>query len=186
VARVRFALLLLLVVATAPARAESPFVATVGLGVATGKVTASQLTADTELGGGLLIDVGYRVHPSLAIGVHVAATYLRLGDPNPSMGFVPIELGLSAQYVIAEQVWIAPSIGIEDDQLAHQTDQYVMLDRARTLALGLAVGVDLARDRAHRVGLFGALAHSSYTAPMTEVASQTFTALIVGVAVRYW
>jgi hypothetical protein len=172
-------------VGPAVAHAESPFIATVGVGAAVGKVTSTSLLPATELGGGLVIDVGYRVHPTFALGVHVAATYMKV--TNPTNGFIPLELGVTAHYVIADQIWIAPSIGIEDDNVTTPDGYPRLVDRQRTLAIGVAAGVDLARDHEHRIGLFAAVTHSSYTAGVDRSpAEQSFTALIAGVVYRYW
>jgi hypothetical protein len=168
------AVLLLLLVPAAEARAEGPWNIALGAGPAVHLRRYEYAAAnDYTIGASARLDAGYRFLPSLAVGSHIGIAYTRgpveSGPEQRETYYVPFELGVGAQIVIADRALIAPWAGFLD------------IAGHGTLAGGTEVGYDLIVRGHDRVSGVATLtwAHQLH-------ASVTYVSIGAGIAYRYW
>ena len=171
---------MLLLLTSAEARADGPWVITLGAGPELNReVFVFTATGnDFRLGASARLDAGYHfatAHASVAngaIGVHLGIAYIQtrpfIDGPVVGPTVIPLEAGLGAQLVLADRVLIAPWAGLVD------------LSQYRFYAYGIELGYDVlvrGRDRLCAVATFT-------RAPGNNGVS--YTSIGAGVAYRYW
>ena len=165
---------MLVVVMLAPsAHAESPWVLHSGIGLGVHRTTLDDfgmLHAVSSIGPGLRVDAGYRVHTSLAVGLHLGAQHIRALDQVSSDQFdehsyVELEAGLSAS-VVVDRISVTPWFGLQGFH-----DQ-------RQRAGGVTMGYDVRVVDRDRLGAFASLSYGSEF--------MRYYGLCLGVAYRYW
>jgi len=177
---VRALAVLLILFASAPARAEGPIVVSTTVGINM-PIDGTPLTCfpdpySTSHRPVLNVDVGYRLVKQLAAGVHVGArTYPWEECATDSLGFqgyrgiaTSRELGAGAQWSMS-RFWIAGWLGgqFDDDGEGHFT-------------YAVAAGIDVyVHPNGHRVGVY-----MDFTNPENDFSgAYHFSA---GIAYRYW
>lgn len=134
-------------------------------------------------GPSFVVDVGYRVMPELALGVHAAVPMHTKTRPDweannsfdpgarlywRDVTYTPIRIGASAQLTVFDRLWLAPWLGFESGAAYEYRE-------GQELAYGIGVGGDIVTlDRTR----FGVRADAT--------ASPDHLYLGTGVAVRYW
>jgi hypothetical protein len=172
------ALLLLLVLASADARAEAPWRIAIGGGPAFQRVTGGMVSPDFKLGASARLDAGYHVLDSTAVGAtlgaHLGIGYVRAHEVDLARyidvdtTYFPFEVGVGAQLVIADRLLIAPWIGMLD------------LKERRFHAGGVGLGFDVDVRGHDRI-----TAMATFTrAPGDH--GDSFNSVGVGVGYRYW
>jgi hypothetical protein len=158
---------------TAEARAEGPWNIAVGGGPAVHLRRYEYSAAnDWAVGASARLDAGYRFARRLAVGPHLGIDYMR--EPAASAldrdrYYVPFELGVGAQVVIADRAMIAPWAGIGD------------IGDARPLAGGVDFAYDISvcgHDRVSAVAML-MVAHQPHI-------SGTHISSGAGIAYRFW
>lgn len=179
---------LVLMLAPCAARADSPLVASAGIGVGVGSLRSDDLQPAKRPGAAVIVDVGYRVHATTAIGLHLGAghyfrydAYGSIAEPNKGIGYTPLQVGISAQFTLADQFWFTPWFGVEDGALDTMYGRGLSY---RGLAFGLTAGFDLLRDRERRLSVLLAVSRTHDGTNM--FASQNFIAGVVGAGYRFW
>ncbi|MEO8846687.1 MAG: hypothetical protein ABI591_27315 [Kofleriaceae bacterium] len=196
----RFVGVVLVIAAGRVAAADpSPVDLNIGLGV-TGQRWNDDLTIDQdskglELDAVLYVQVGVPVYRDLVVMVHGSTTapkILNANNPNPIPGqtvqalpfrYLPIELGVGAEYTFPYDIWVSPWVGVEklvvwnlDRDLANPT----------SFAFGFEAGIDLYQDdTGSRTGLFVKTALMPHIHPTGANESAYFLQLGAGIAYRF-
>ena len=163
------------------ASAEPPWVIALGAGPGVHRITEnySPTPDDFTAGAAARLEVGYRVTPTLALGAHLggalvhARTTIDVGMPDVPSTYVPLELGLAPQLVVANRILVAPWFGIHD------------LQDYRSYAAGLAVAVDVHVSGRDRVGLMASATYARHEDSTGEL-QLGYTGFTAGISYRYW
>jgi hypothetical protein len=188
----------------ANAHAERTIAVTLGAGAANDRFSSyhsGRSTSDSRWGAGIDIDVSARVIDQLAVGVHVgvsrsSTSYDCSGIARLYFDVMPILVGATAQYTLFDRVWIAPWVGVLDQQIHFSHTEgngggfcgYPDEDVERRFAFGLGVGTDIYSKGRQRVGAYARIARAR-----DAMSSATFpdefdqdVLLSFGIAYRYW
>jgi hypothetical protein len=165
---------LVIVLASADAHAEGPWMATISGGPAAQRVTGRSEN-DVLLGATARLDVGYRVSNSVALGPHLGIGFVRLStlyprnnqDPETS-NYVPLEGGLGAQVLIADRALVSPWVGANE------------LHGVRLVAVGLQLGYDVVVREHDRISAIASIT----VAPREN--REGYQGLVLGMAYRCW
>jgi hypothetical protein len=168
------ALVLLLLLMAAEARAEEPWRIGVSTGPAVFRVNGTTMGDGLKLGASARLDAGYRVMDAIAVGAHLGIAFLEAKYSNSIAGpmtYAPFEAGLAAQLVIANRVAISPWGGILDTA------------ESRFFAAGVTLGFDLLERSHDRIGAIVA-----FTTARENFRSnpETYDSIGAGIAYRYW
>lgn len=194
--------LVCLALGSGPAVAEpvrpSPFTVTAGLGVAMSDFPSDDYRSEGKdrsftSGPALRVDVGYHVHPNLAIGVHTGLARVDGMDLEIRSMFsldwpytyTALEAGVTVQ-VKVDRFWLAPWVGMQ--QLDASDGLYGEWQQDLTLGYGLAAGGTVYRTGMHRVDLYASATRSVKPDPeygSIEPYSEAFLSFAAGVAYRY-
>jgi hypothetical protein len=170
---------LLLVLMSATARAEGPWGVALGAGPAVHRVIGGTVwPGQFMLGASARLDAGYRVIDSTAVGVavgpHFGIAYARAReidgviDAEVDATYIPFEMGLGAQVVIAERLRVAAWGGMID------------LRQGRFGAWGVDLGFDIVVRGQDRVSAVATCTRAE--GPL----GYSYDSIGAGVAYRYW
>ena len=200
---------------TATAHGDRGVVVTLGGGAMFDRYDADHLGTsfqERRWGAGFELDVAYRFFDQLAVGVHFAAARSErrtrcvdapVSRPDHVFAIIPALLGVTAEYTIADRVWLAPWLGVLDLETRYDHDEgqcdsfYGYHDQTieRRLAYGIGLGVDVLNIGDHRIGAFVQVDRARHTSPpLMGSASAGFypddfdddLLVTFGVAYRYW
>ena len=185
-------LAVVLVVVPAVAHADGPLVAIGTLGGGAGNLRSPDFemegTRQTRPGIGAAIDVGYRVHAAVALGVHLGIAHYFHYDaagsvafPNQGISYEPIQFALSSQIAITDRVWVAPYFGVEDGELGNDVHSSY-----RGILGGVAAGFDLSSSGHEHWAAFVGLSGSQDNHVDHPPGQASFITAHVGAAYRYW
>ena len=161
-----------------------PVTTTAGLGASWSQyeLASSDRFDDFRFGQALHLDVGYRVHHGVSIGVHTGVSRATGTDSNfMSHGpftYWPLELGITAQLVVLDQAWVAPWIGVHRVRLGADSGT---ADATLSFGWGMAVGVDRPVGDGHHLGVFASVVGGDHTYSSEPV---PYTAVTVGIEHR--
>ena len=174
------------ILGTTPARADQPLAVSAGAGLSLSRLAGKgDLQGDYTLGPALQLDGGYRVLPSLALGLHAGFSSGSSIDyvadaAEDQFTYTTTELGLSAQLAITSRLWAAVSLGLA--RLSRYGTQYDRNTDDSPLSFGLTLGGDLLAYRdGHRLGAFARILQTSNYDDSHGLRGYGF-----GVAYRYW
>ena len=195
--------LVLVVAGSGVAHGETPIHVSTGVGVGQARMTDYTEEAQTKFGPGFQIDLGYRLRRTAAVGVHLAisqAAYKEydnraMFDTTSEYKLLPIQLGITGHFVVADRVSFAPWIGFQDQVeresctttfaagggVTHGCSDEADYQARHQLALGLTVAADVSVKRKHRFAVF--LSLSRATGGENE---PSYTGLWAGLGYRYW
>ncbi len=169
-----------------PARAERTVAVAAGAGLSLSRLAGrGDLEEGYTLGPALLLDVGYRLHPRLALGLHTgfssgSSTEYIADAAEDSFTYTTIELGLSAQLAITSRLWTAASLG--SCWLTRYGNEYERDPDDHHLSYGLTLGGDLlVRPDGHRLGAYARVMQTA-----TYDSYEGLRGFAFGVAYRYW
>lgn len=188
----------------ATAHAERTIAVTLGAGAANDRFTAyhsARSVSDSRWGVGVDIDVSARLIDQLALGVHVGVS--RSGTNYDCSGLArlyfdvtPVLIGATAQYTLFDRVWIAPWVGVLDQEIQFSHIEgngggfcgYPDEDVERRFAFGIGVGTDIYKNGRHRVGAYAQIARARDTTPIATAPDEFDQDVLLsfGIAYRYW
>jgi len=192
------AILLVLVpaVANGDPPLSSPVTLTVGGGVTVSDLPVDDYRSDPartfRAGPGLQMDIAYRLRPALAIGAHggVAVSHgmdlehYSMSDLEWEYSYYSIELGVMAQVMLVDRVWLSPWIGVHKLSSDHHLPGWA---DSIALGYGIVIGGDVYRIGAHRAALFVSATRSARDDPRVDFGgpSPAFLAFVAGAAYHY-
>lgn len=184
--------------------AERTLAVTLGAGAANDRFSSyesGRSTSDSRWGVGVDIDVSARVVDQFALGVHVGisrsgTSYDCSGLARLHFDVTPVLIGATAQYTLFDRVWIAPWVGVLDQEIHFSHGEgdgggfcsYPDEDVERRFAFGIGIGTDIYKAGRDRVGAYAQIARARET--MTSGALpddfRQDVLLSFGIAYRYW
>lgn len=189
----------------ATAHAERTIAVTLGAGAANDRFSSyhyARSASDSRWGAGVDIDVSARLIDQLAVGVHVGVS--RSGTSSDCSGITrlyfdvtPVLIGVTAQYTVFDRVWIAPWVGVLDEQIhfSHSEGNGGGLcgspdeDVERRFAFGIGVGTDIYKHGRDRVGVYAQIARARDTTRHVDTFPDDYDQDILlsfGIAYRSW
>jgi len=172
----------------------SPWTVTAGLGVAWSHLESEYYDLGYTSGLSLRVDVAYRIHPRIAIGIHggYAAATGETAEYRPPICYVydfdyhALELGVTAQLGL-DRFWIAPWFGVS--KLSTEYDDLAESGNA-TLGVGVAAGYGLYQTLGgHYIDVYtsaaGSLTDNPYYSPGFPPRYEPFVSFTLGVDFRY-
>ena len=197
-------ILLAALTCVATAHAERTIAVTFGAGAANERYSgyhSGRSASDSRWGVGVDIDVSTRLIDQLALGVYVGVS--RSGTSYDCSGLArlyfdvtPVLIGATAQYTLFDRVWIAPWIGVLDQEIHFSRTEgngggfcgYPDEDVERRFAFGMGVGTDIYKNGRHRVGAYARIARARDTTPIAAFPDEFDQDVLLsfGVAYRYW
>lgn len=151
--------------ASTPSRADSPWVLDTTAGLALHETRT--FLAVTSAGPAATLDLGFRMHPLAAAGLHLGGQRVRAGAKDGNGHYevhddLELEAGLSV-HASFDRLSLLPWIGVQGFQ-----------DR-RQAAGGVTIGIDIVVFGHDRLGAFAATSYG-----------ETYQAACLGVGYRYW
>lgn len=188
----------------ATAHAERTIAVTLGAGAANDRFTrynSGLSTRESRWGVGVDIDVSARVIDQFAIGVHVgisrSGTSYECSDlARLYFDVTPILVGATAQYTVFDRVWVAPWVGVLDQQIhfSHAEGNgggfcgYPDEDVERRFAFGIGLGTDIYTNGRQRVGAYARIARARKAMDNATFPDEFDQDVLLsfGIAYRYW
>jgi hypothetical protein len=187
------------------AQAERTIAVTLGAGAANDSFSSyhyARSASDNRWGAGVDIDVSARLIDQLAVGVHVGVQ--RSSTSSDCSGVArlyfdvtPVLIGATAQYTLLDRVWIAPWVGVLDQQIRFSHIEgnsggfcgYSDEDVERRFAFGIGVGTDIYKHGRDRVGVYAQIARARDVTRHVDTYPDDYDQDILvsfGIAYRYW
>lgn len=197
-------LLIAALTSTATAHAERTIAVTLGAGAMNERLSsahAGRSASDHRWGVGIDLDVSVRLVDQLAVGVHVGLSRSHTTSDCSSLtrlhyDVTPVLVGATAQYTLFDRVWIAPWVGVLDQEIHFShlegiNDAFCGTgdeDVERRFAFGLGVGADIYKRGRQRVGAYVQVARARETTPNPGFPDEFDQDVLLsfGVAYRYW